>query len=77
MARRVLVLTLGSSATLGMILFFLSRFIPRGFTSDPGVLQRLGKLLPLLAVQQPLVAVTFAAEGLLVGAGQVRRIYPG
>ncbi|CBJ31784.1 conserved unknown protein [Ectocarpus siliculosus] len=72
MARRVLTLTLACSGFLATSLLCLSGVIPRCFTSDPEVLKRLHQLLPLLAVQQPLVALTLVAEGLLVGAGQFR-----
>lgn len=72
MGRRVASLTLACSGFLGTTLLLLSGVIPRCFTSDPAVLKRLGKLLPLLAVQQPLIAMTLVTEGLLVGAGQVR-----
>lgn len=71
MARRVTTLTLACSGVLAIVLLCFSRVIPRCFTSEPAVLQRLGVLLPLLAVQQPLVAMTLVTEGLLVGAGQV------
>ncbi|CAN0287129.1 unnamed protein product, partial [Ectocarpus fasciculatus] len=71
MARRVLTLTLACSGFLATSLLCLSGVIPRGFTSDPEVLRRLHQLLPLLAFQQPLIAMTLVAEGLLVGAGQV------
>ncbi|CAN0408517.1 unnamed protein product [Ectocarpus fasciculatus] len=72
MARRVLTLTLACSGFLATSLLCLSGVIPRGFTSDPEVLRRLHQLLPLLAFQQPLIAMTLVAEGLLVGAGQFR-----
>lgn len=72
MARRVCTLTLVSSGILATALLSLSGVIPRGFTSDPEVLRRLHRLLPLLAFQQPLIAMTLVAEGLLVGARQVR-----
>lgn len=72
MGRRVASVTLACSGVLGTTLLLLSGVIPRCFTSDPAVLERLGKLLPLLAVQQPLIAMTLVTEGLLVGAGQVR-----
>lgn len=71
MARRVCVITLACSGFLATLLLSLSGVIPRVFTSDPEVLRRLYRLLPLLALQQPLVAMTLVAEGLLVGAGQV------
>lgn len=72
MGRRVASITLACSGVLGTTLLLLSGVIPRCFTSDPAVLKRLSKLLPLLAVQQPLIAMTLVTEGLLVGAGQVR-----
>lgn len=71
MARRVVTLTLACSGVLATVLLSLSGVIPRGFTSDPEVLRRLHRLLPLLAFQQPLIAMTLVAEGLLVGAGEV------
>ncbi|CAM9608978.1 unnamed protein product, partial [Hapterophycus canaliculatus] len=72
MARRVCAITLACSGFLATLLLSLSGVIPRVFTSDPEVLRRLFRLLPLLAIQQPLVAMTLVAEGLLVGAGQFR-----
>lgn len=71
MARRVCAITLVCSGFLATVLLSFSGVIPRVFTSDPEVLRRLHRLLPLLALQQPLVAMTLVAEGLLVGAGQV------
>ena len=71
MGRRVTTLTLACSGFLGAALFTLGWAAPRCFTSDPAVLGKLSKLLPLLSVQQPLIAMTLVTEGLLIGAGQV------
>eukprot|EP00904_Undaria_pinnatifida_P001362 jgi/Undpi1/11226/HiC_scaffold_30.g13524.m1 len=72
MGRRVTTLTLACSGFLGAALFTLGWAAPRCFTSDPAVLGKLSKLLPLLSVQQPLIAMTLVTEGLLIGAGQFR-----
>lgn len=71
MGRRVTTVTLACSGFLGFALLCLGWVAPRCFTTDPAVLGKLSKLLPLLAFQQPLVAMTLVLEGLLVGAGQV------
>ncbi|CAN0120844.1 unnamed protein product, partial [Laminaria digitata] len=70
MGRRVTTLTLACSGFLGLALLSLGWVAPRCFTADPAVLGKLSKLLPLLAFQQPLIAMTLVTEGLLIGAGQ-------
>lgn len=75
MARRVAFLTLTSSGFLASTLLIFSGVLPKFFTSDPAILQRLRVLLPLLAIQQPLVSMTLVTEGLLVGAGEVNTSY--
>ncbi|CAM9887320.1 unnamed protein product [Choristocarpus tenellus] len=72
MGCRVVSLTLGCSLGLGGLLLASGGVVPKWFTSDPELLRRLGNLVPLLAVLQPLVALTLVTEGLLVGAGQFR-----
>eukprot|EP00904_Undaria_pinnatifida_P012887 jgi/Undpi1/8729/HiC_scaffold_25.g11193.m1 len=72
MGRRVATVTLSCSVFLGTALLALGCVAPRCFTSDPAVLGKLSKLIPLLSFQQPLIAMTFVAEGLLIGAGQFR-----
>ncbi|CAM9180106.1 unnamed protein product [Discosporangium mesarthrocarpum] len=72
MACRALALTLGCSLGVAFLLLGTAGVVPRWFTSDLHVLRRLGSLIPLLAAQQPLVAVTLVAEGLLVGAAEFR-----
>lgn len=71
MARRTATITLACSSVLGIGLMALSGVIPRCFTSDPAVLRRLQTLLPILAIHQPMVALMFLSEGLLVGAKEV------
>ena len=71
MGRRVTTVTLACSGFLGFALLCLGWVAPRCFTTDPAVLGKLSRLLPLLAFQQPLIAMTVVTEGLLIGAGQV------
>ncbi|CAM9232266.1 unnamed protein product [Sphacelaria rigidula] len=73
MGWRISKLTLAVSGVMGSILMCFSGVFARFFTSDPAIVQRLRVLLPLLAIQQPLVSMTLVTEGLLVGAGQVGR----
>ena len=46
--------------------------IPRGFTSDPAVLDRAGEIWPLFALMQPANGAVFALDGILIGAGDTR-----
>ncbi|CAM9802411.1 unnamed protein product [Chrysoparadoxa australica] len=71
-ARRAASMTLVSSTVLGVNLLLLRRVIPRCFTSDAVLGATIQRLIPILAVQQPLVALTLVLEGLLVGAQQFK-----
>ena len=46
--------------------------IPRAFTSDPAVIDQAHDLWPLFALMQPVAAVVFALDGILIGAGDTR-----
>ena len=46
--------------------------LPRAFTSDPEVLDRAREMWPLFALMQPLGALVFALDGILLGAGDTR-----
>ncbi|KAG5183211.1 mate-domain-containing protein [Tribonema minus] len=72
MAARVVALTVASGALLGAALAAARGALPAAFTRDPALAARIGALVPLLALQQPLVAATLLMEGLLVGAQQFR-----
>jgi putative MATE family efflux protein len=46
--------------------------LPHAFTSDPDVLARAHELWPLFALLQPVGALVFALDGILLGAGDTR-----
>jgi putative MATE family efflux protein len=46
--------------------------LPRAFTSDDAVLQQARDLWPLFALMQPIGALVFALDGILLGAGDTR-----
>jgi Na+-driven multidrug efflux pump len=46
--------------------------LPHAFTSDPRVVERAHAIWPMLALMQPLAAVVFALDGVLIGAGDSR-----
>jgi putative MATE family efflux protein len=46
--------------------------VPHGFTSDDDVIARAHELWPLFALMQPVGAVVFALDGILIGAGDAR-----
>ena len=54
------------------LLLALAGTLPRAFTSDPAVIERANSIWPMLALMQPLAAVVFALDGVLIGAGDTR-----
>lgn len=56
----------------GLMLLAGTDLIPRAFSSDPRVWQRAAGAWPLFAVMQPVAAVVFALDGILIGAGDSR-----
>jgi Na+-driven multidrug efflux pump len=54
------------------IMLALTDALPRVFTSDPRVLNRLHAIWPIYALMQPLNALVFALDGILIGAGDTR-----
>jgi putative MATE family efflux protein len=75
-ARAVALRTIGWSVAVGCVfaalLLALGGPLPRAFTSDPAVVERAHAIWPLLALMQPLAAVVFALDGVLIGAGDSR-----
>lgn len=71
-ARRMVVLAAGLGVALALLLLAGTMLIPRAFTSDGAVLERAQALWPLFALLLPLGAVTFAFDGILIGAGDTR-----
>ncbi len=64
--------SLVAGCALGTLLLALSRTLPHTFTDDPAVVDRAGAIWPMLAVMQPVAAVVFALDGILIGAGDTR-----
>jgi putative MATE family efflux protein len=56
----------------GAILLAGASVIPRVFSSDPAVWNRAASAWPLFAAMQPVAAVVFALDGILIGAGDTR-----
>ena len=71
-ARRMLVLALYAGIALGGVLLLARGVVPGLFTDDPAVLERLAAMWWLLALMQPIAAVAFALDGILIGAGDAR-----
>jgi putative MATE family efflux protein len=71
-SRRMVVLAAGLGTLLALLLLAGTSLIPRAFTGDDAVLERAEALWPLFALLLPLGAITFAFDGILIGAGDTR-----
>jgi putative MATE family efflux protein len=75
-ARGVALRTVGWSLAVGCLfatlVLALAGPLPHAFTSDPAVVERAHAIWPMLALMQPLAAVVFALDGVLIGAGDTR-----
>jgi putative MATE family efflux protein len=54
------------------VLLALGDVLPRAFTGDAAVLERVDAIWPLFALMQPLNGAAFALDGILIGAGDGR-----
>lgn len=70
LVKYMLKLSLLQSFAATTILFLLGRNAPSVFTNDIAVQTHLRKLMPILALQQPLISITLVTEGLAVGGNQ-------
>lgn len=70
--RRLLVLALVGGAITTVLVLALTPLLPHVFTSDDVVADRIRLLLVWVAVLQPLAAVAFVLDGVLIGAGDQR-----
>jgi putative MATE family efflux protein len=59
-------------AAFALVMLALTDLLPRAFTSDPRVLDRLHAIWPIFALMQPLNGLVFALDGILIGAGDTR-----
>ncbi|WP_187369195.1 MATE family efflux transporter [Baekduia soli] len=71
-ARRMCGWSLAAGAVMGLALLATRSILPRAFTDDPDVLARARELWPLFALMQPVGALVFALDGILLGAGDTR-----
>lgn len=71
-SQRLLVLGLYGSVAMAVVVVAVSSTLPALFTPDPEVAALVGFLLWWAAALQPLAAVTFVLDGVLIGAGDQR-----
>ena len=71
-AARAVGWSLVAGCVFAALLLALSRTLPHAFTSDPAVIERARAIWPMLALMQPLAAIVFALDGVLIGAGDTR-----
>ncbi len=71
-SRRMLEMGLILGVGLGLVVAGLHDLLPRLFTSDPAVRDQAGKILLVVAALQPINAVNFVLDGVLIGAGDLR-----
>jgi Na+-driven multidrug efflux pump len=69
---RVVAWSLAFGCLFALALLALGGLLPRAFTDDPAVLERASAMWPLFALMQPLAAIVFALDGILIGAGDTR-----
>jgi putative MATE family efflux protein len=69
---RMLVWSLAIGVAIAALMLALIGVLPHAFTSDPRVLSRLRAIWPIFALMQPLNAVVFGLDGILLGAGDTR-----
>ena len=69
-SRRLLVLGVWFGAALGMVLLIAAPWLPGLFTDDAGVLKSLRGVYPFLIFMQPLNALVFVWDGIIIGAAE-------
>ncbi len=72
LARRISLIGLVSGIGFAVVIGAGAPFLPRLFSSDPGVYAQAMLAWPWFAGMQPLAGVVFALDGVLIGAGDVR-----
>jgi putative MATE family efflux protein len=71
-ARRMIEWAVAAGGVFALVMLALTDVLPRAFTSDAGVIDRLGAIWPLFALMQPANGAVFALDGILIGAGDTR-----
>lgn len=57
---------------LAVFVLIIRPWLPDWFSDDPTVIAIISSALIVLAIQQPLAGITFALDGILIGAGDTR-----
>ncbi len=73
-ARRMIGWSLAMGLVFAAILLVCRTLIPQAFSGDDAVLQQAQDLWPLFVVMQPIGAIVFALDGILIGASDTRYI---
>lgn len=71
-SRRMVEWGVAAGLALGLVVLALAQVLPRLFTDDEQVVRLAGFLLLWVAVLQPVNAVVFVLDGVLIGAGDLR-----
>lgn len=71
-ARRMVEIGAGAGVLFGVAILALHGVLPHLFTDDPRVVTVAGLLLVWVGLMQPLSAVVFVLDGVLMGAGDMR-----
>jgi putative MATE family efflux protein len=71
-ARRMCWWSLAAGCAMALGLLATRDVLPHAFTSDDAVIARAHQLWPLFALMQPVGALVFALDGILLGAGDTR-----
>jgi Na+-driven multidrug efflux pump len=69
LGRRMLELGVGFGVVCGVLIVLLRPVLPQLFSNDPAVIALSGFLLWFVAAMQPVNAVVFVLDGILIGAG--------
>ena len=70
--KRMLAWGAGTGVLIGVLMAAGAAWLPRAFTSDPGVIAAATPTLLVAASAQPLAGVVFLLDGVLMGAGDSR-----
>ncbi len=72
LAQRILAWSLAAGVLFGLALLALESVLPRAFTANPRVLDRAHAIWPIFAAMQPVNAIAFGLDGVLIGAADTR-----
>jgi len=69
---RMIELGVAAGVAIGLVVAATAPWFPDLFTNDPSVVHLAAQILLIVAVLQPLAAVAFVLDGVLIGAGDQR-----